>query len=116
MRVGVIGGRDFCDYELVKETLSKLTITSIVSGGSFGADTLGEKYAKENNIPTTIFLPDWNKHGKKAGFLRNTDIINESELVVAFWDNSSKGTLDSITKAQKANKKVLIIHYEPKIQ
>ena len=88
MKVAVIGSRTFNDYEEVKRSLSAINITLLVSGGAKGADTLGEQYAKENNIPTKIFLPDWNKHGKAAGFIRNTDIINEAELVVAFWDNS----------------------------
>jgi hypothetical protein len=109
MKVAVIGSRGFNNYELVKETLSKINITLIVSGGAKGADTLGEQYAKDNGIETKIFLPDWEKHGKAAGMLRNTDIINESEVVIAFWDGSSKGTLDSINKAKKLNKKLIII-------
>ena len=109
MKVAVIGSRDFNDYEEVKQTLSTINITLLVSGGAKGADTLGERYAKEHNIETKIFLPDWEKHGKKAGFLRNTDIINESDLVIAFWDGQSKGTKDSIEKAFKSEKKLLII-------
>ena len=112
MKVAVIGSRGFNNYELVKENLSKIQITLLVSGGAKGADTLGEQYAKENGIETKIFLPDWEKHGKAAGMLRNTDIINESEVVIAFWDGSSKGTLDSINKAKKLNKKLIIIDYE----
>ena len=111
MKVAVIGSRGFTNYELVKETLSKLEITLIVSGGAKGADTLGEQYAKENNIPTKIFLPDWTKHGKCAGMLRNTDIINEADIVVAFWDKSSKGTLDSITKSKKLGKPTYVITF-----
>jgi hypothetical protein len=111
MRVAVIGSRGFNDYEKVKETLSKINITLLVSGGAKGADLLGERYAKENNIETKIFIPDWDKHGKKAGFLRNTDIIENAELVVVFWDGSSKGTEDSINKTKKVNKKIIIINY-----
>jgi len=108
MKVAVIGSRGFNNYELIKETLSSLDITLVVSGGAMGADTLGERYARENGIPTKIFKPDWTK-GRGAGFLRNTDIINEADTVVAFWDGKSKGTLDSIKKAEKQGKKVLII-------
>lgn len=111
MNVAVIGSRSFKDYEKVKQTLSRLKITLIISGGAVGADTLGERYADENNIPKKIFLPDWEKYGKKAGFLRNTDIINEAELIIAFWDNTSKGTKDSIEKAEKQGKKVIIIPF-----
>jgi hypothetical protein len=109
MKVAVIGSRDFNDYEEVKQTLSTINITLLVSGGAKGADSLGERYAKEHNIETKIFLPDWEKYGKKAGFLRNTDIINEAELIIAFWDGQSKGTKDSIDKAFKSEKKLLII-------
>jgi hypothetical protein len=108
MKVAVIGSRGFNNYELIKETLSSLDITLVVSGGAMGADTLGERYARENGIPTKIFKPDWTK-GRGAGFLRNTDIINEADTVVAFWDGKSRGTLDSIKKAEKQGKKVLII-------
>jgi hypothetical protein len=110
MKVAVIGSRSFTDYELMKKTLSAITITEIISGHAMGADSLGEKYAIENNIPTKIFYPDWEKYGKKAGFIRNTDIINEAELVIAFWDGTSKGCGDSIEKAKKLNKKILIIN------
>ena len=57
MKVAVIGGRTFNDYELVKETLTKLDITLLVSGGAKGADSLGERYASENNITTLIYKP-----------------------------------------------------------
>ena len=111
MKVAVIGSRTFNDYELLRQTLSKLEITLVVSGGAKGADSLGEEYANANNIPTKIFLPDWDKYGKSAGMLRNSDIINEAEIIVAFWDGESKGCKDAIAKANKLNKKVLIISF-----
>jgi len=111
MKVAVIGSRTFSDYKLVKETLSTINITLLVSGGAIGADSLGEQYAKLNGIPAKIFYPDWKKYGKKAGFIRNSDIINESEMVIAFWDGKSKGTLDSIKKAEELNKNILIIKF-----
>jgi hypothetical protein len=111
MKVGVIGSRNFNDYELVKETLTKLDITLLVSGGAKGADLLGERYASENNITTLIFKPDWERHGRGAGMIRNTDIVKNSDIVVAFWDGSSKGTLDSIRKVEKLNKGLMIIKY-----
>jgi hypothetical protein len=111
MKVAVVGSRTFNNYELLYKTLNKLEISLLISGSANGADKLGEQYANENNIPTKIFLPDWEKHGKAAGFIRNTDIINEAELVVAFWDQSSRGTKDSIDKAEKQGKKVIIITF-----
>lgn len=109
MKVAVIGSRTFNNYESVKDKLDSISgITLIVSGGAMGADTLGERYARENDIPIRVYKPDWTK-GRGAGFLRNTDIINDADIVVAFWDGKSRGTLDSIAKAEKQGKKVLII-------
>lgn len=109
MKVAVIGSRIFDDYELVKETLSNIDITLLVSGGAKGADSLGERYANENNITTLIFKPDWKKHGPAAGPIRNTDIVNNADTIIAFWNGESRGTKDSITKAEKLGKEVIII-------
>jgi hypothetical protein len=109
MKVAVIGSRSFNDYEEVKRILSSLDITELISGGAKGADTLGERYAKENGIPTNIFPPDWKKNGRAAGFIRNGEIVANADLIIAFWDGESKGTKDSIDKANKLNKKVVVI-------
>lgn len=110
MKVGVVGSRDFTDYTLLCKTLSNYKISLIVSGGARGADTLATKFAEENNIPVKEFIPDWTI-GKHAGFLRNTEIVNESDIIIAFWDGASKGTLDSIKKARKQKKVVIVVNY-----
>lgn len=115
MKIAVVGSRGFTDYELLKFKLDKIhnkkPITVIISGGAKGADTLGERWAKENNIETLIFYPDWNKYGKKAGFIRNEDIVKNSDGVVACWNGISKGTKHSISLAKKYNKPCLIITF-----
>lgn len=113
MKIGVVGSRSFKDYELLKQTLDSLSfeITQIISGGASGADTLAEWYALEKKIPLKVFRPDWKKFGKRAGFLRNTDIVKNSEHVIAFWDSLSRGTLDSINKAKNLNIPVTIVNF-----
>jgi hypothetical protein len=111
MKVAVIGGRKFDDYERLKKVLNQFNITRIISGGANGADKLSERYATEKNIQTEIYLPDWDLFGKKAGFLRNTTIIENSEVVVAFWDGKSRGTRDSIGKANKLKKDTFIVYF-----
>lgn len=65
MKIAIIGSRTFNDYELLRQSLDEFSfeanvdISLIVSGGANGADSLGERYAHENNIETLIFLPDW---------------------------------------------------------
>jgi len=111
MKVAVIGGRKFDDYERLKKVLNQFNITRIISGGANGADKLSERYATEKNIQTEIYLPDWDLFGKKAGFLRNTTIIENSEVVIAFWDGKSRGTRDSIGKANKLKKDTFIVYF-----
>ena len=115
MKLAVVGSRDFNDYGLMKKYLDKIhsvePITHIISGGARGADSLSEKWAKENNVETLIFKPDWNKYGKKAGYLRNVDIITNSDKVLAFWDGTSKGTQHSINLSNKEGKKIKIVYF-----
>jgi hypothetical protein len=112
MKAAVIGSRSFDDYQFMKDSLSKIEITKIVSGGASGADTLAEQYAKENNISIIIFLPNWKAFGKAAGFVRNLRIITEADIIIAFWDGSSKGTKNSIDTANKLNKEVIIVLFD----
>ena len=117
MNIAIVGGRDFNDFDLMKKTLvnfmggNQTFLNAIVSGGAKGADTLAEKFADENNIEKIIFKPNFEKHGRGAALMRNTEIIKNSDIVFAFLFFKSKGTLDSINKAKKMEKILHIINY-----
>lgn len=87
-------------------------ISEIISGGATGADALGERYAKAEKIPLTVITADWKTYGKAAGPMRNTEIVERAERVIAIWDGKSTGTADTIRKAKAQGKEVLIIIYE----
>jgi len=112
MKVAIIGSRTFDDYDLLQKSLEpyKSKITLVVSGAAKGADSLGEKWAINNNIKTLIFPADWNKYGKRAGFIRNEDIIKNCDGVIAFWDGKSKGTAHSLSLCEKNDKPYIIIN------
>lgn len=113
MKLAIVGSRTFRDYDLLNSCLKNNVdkITVIISGGAKGADYLAEKFAKENNIPIKVFLPDWDKYGKSAGFIRNKQIVNEADSVIAFWDGVSKGTTHSIMLAEQLNKKIKVVYF-----
>ena len=115
MKLGIIGSRTFDNYivleEFIKNTLQVDKIELIVSGDAQGADKMGAFFAERNNIKTLIFPPDWDKHGKAAGFIRNKDIVNNSDIILAFWDGKSKGTRHSIGLAHKMKKTVIIYYF-----
>lgn len=130
MILAVVGSRNFNDKDLLFHELDIIrvekTITKVISGGAAGADTLAIEWAKSRGIDydEKSYFPEWgketpgvqmkvNKFGKKynpiAGHLRNSRLVDDSDLVVAFWDYKSTGTHDSIKKAKKAEKLYRII-------
>ena len=115
IKLAIVGGRDFSDYPYltskIDELRQKYTVTEIVSGGAKGADSLGERYAKENHIPTKIFPAQWDVYGRSAGYKRNVLIVEECDMVAAFWDGCSKGTKLTIDIARAQGKTVLIFKF-----
>lgn len=116
-KVAIVGSRNFPDLDIVRSTIRNLvnesvcldqTIT-IVSGGARGPDKAGENEAKRLRLKTIIFLADWDQYGKAAGFIRNTQIANECDEVIAFWDGKSNGTRNTIAKAKKFGKKITVV-------
>lgn len=83
-------------------------ITEIVSGKAKGVDTIGEQYALEYNIPITEFPANWSKYGKAAGQIRNKEMADYADALVAVWDGYSKGTAGMITIMRKLNKPVYV--------
>jgi hypothetical protein len=117
MKLAIVGGRDFNDYDLLEKILylhfgkCRISESLIISGGAKGADSLAEIFALRNIVPITKFIPDWKNEGKSAGFNRNTKIVNECDMVLAFWDGMSRGTADTINKARIARKPTFIVYY-----
>ncbi len=90
MRVAIIGSRDLPDFDLTPYLPEN--ITEIVSGGARGIDTVAKNYALRHNIKYTEIRPEYSKYGRIAPLLRNLDIIDNSDVVYAFWDGTSNGT------------------------
>ena len=116
MILAIVGSRDFTDQKKFDECLLEFVVkngkpSKVISGGARGADTLAKQWAKRNGIEfdDENFKPDWKKHGKKAGILRNTDIVNACTDVIAFPSEKGAGTQDTIRKAKAQNKPVTII-------
>ena len=115
MRVIIAGGRDFNDFDLLKEKcdkiLSNIKVTEIVSGGAKGADSLAERYAFGCGYNFKKFTANWNDLGKAAGIIRNCDMSLYSDALIAFWDGKSRGTKHMIETAKNDGLKIRIIRY-----
>lgn len=116
MKLAIVGSREFTDYDYMVRNIKKhidiSKIRVIISGGAKGADHLAKRFANDHKIPIIEYLPDWKKYGKKAGMIRNKDIIDNSNYVIAFWNGQSVGTKDSIELAKKNNLPLIIIRYD----
>ena len=99
MKVAVIGSRTLDIINLGKYLPENTT--EIISGGATGVDTSAKKYALTNNIKLTEFLPEYGKYGRLAPLIRNTQIIENADIVLAFWDGKSRGTKDVIEKCRE---------------
>lgn len=100
-RIAIVGSRDFPNLDQVREYIRTLpSDTVVVSGGARGVDRTAEGEATKLGLTVLSIRPDWDKYGKRAGFLRNEDIVRFAEKLVAFWDGKSKGTKHSIDLAK----------------
>ncbi len=115
MRVLVCGGRDFDDYKLLNATLDALPpVTFLIHGAARGADVYAAQWAERQTSIIILGYPaQWNLFGRSAGVLRNEEMLKEGkpELVVAFWDGKSRGTMDMITRSIRAGVPVRVHPY-----
>lgn len=107
MKTIIAGSRTFDDYEFLKKVCQEEIITEIVSGNANGADKLGEKFAKEHQIHLTKFVANWDEFGKRAGYLRNNEMADYAEQLIAFNVNNSKGTEHMIKIAKEKGLRVV---------
>lgn len=111
----VCGGRDFTNYFVVKNVLDRCKLkkdTVIISGNAKGADTMGERYARENGLQLEIYPANWSKYGKSAGPIRNQEMCNVCDCVIAFWDGMSRGTKNMIDISKEAGHLVFVFDYK----
>lgn len=104
MKTIIAGSREITQYGIVFQAaedfyLAGHEITEVVSGGARGIDRLGERYAKEEKIPLKVFPADWNTHGKAAGHIRNLQMAQYADALIAIWDGKSRGTKNMIDNA-----------------
>lgn len=97
-RLAIIGSRSCPPIDIT--SFLPFTPDTIVSGGAKGADSYAREYAIKNGIPLIEFLPDYMKHGRSAPIIRNIQIVEDCDFLLAFWDGISRGTKFTIEYAK----------------
>lgn len=118
IKLAIVGSREFNDFLKLQTLIDKFlkendySIDVIISGGCRGTDKLATRYGKENNIEIKEFIPEWQKYGKQAGYIRNREIVNACDFCIAFWSGSKKGgTANDIKLCRQLNKPCWIYNF-----
>lgn len=115
MKVIIAGSRTIQDWDVVAQAIKNapFKITEVVSGGAQGVDYLGECLAELHGMSLKQFPADWHKHGRAAGPIRNKEMAQYADGLIAIWDGDSRGTANMIHEMEKLKKPVHIVKYCP---
>lgn len=110
MRVLVTGSRDWPDPQAVHKVLTELAPELVIHGGCpTGADAQAEEWCVQTGTAQDVHPADWGTHGRRAGYLRNQQMVNEKpDLVVAFIRDGSRGASMTVDLAKQAGLPVKI--------
>jgi hypothetical protein len=107
--LAIVGSRDFPDLDQVRQFVRTLPSgTTVVSGGARGVDRCAAAAARSRGLRVIEFLAQWDRFGRRAGFLRNEQIVERCGRMVAFWDGRSSGTHHAITRARALHRPLVI--------
>lgn len=105
MRIVVTGSRFGDDYALVDWALYKVHkkhgITCLINGLATGYDTISRRWALDNGVPVQDFPADWGAYKKRAGPIRNQQMIDEGKPDAAVAFPGGDGTADMVRRLER---------------
>ncbi len=108
MRVGIVGSRHYGEPARVTEYVRSLPArASIITGSASGVDAAATTAARQKGIPVQVIpasLEEMSDASKAAA--RNQRLVDACDVLVAFWDGSSKGTRATVERALDSGKEV----------
>ena len=123
MKILVTGGRDYQGRDIVFRALDTLTIdegdmlprkgTVIAHGCATGTDTWADEWAVVNWVPIKEYRPNWNLYGKRAGSIRNGEMLADFQPDIVLATPGGPGTFDMVGRAENSGVPVLFATWEP---
>ena len=105
--LAIVGSRAWRDKAVLFAAADKLNPAGVVSGGAQGADALAEEYARERGLPLVVYRPDLARYGSPAAYhIRNRQIAEACDQVLACMAGTSRGTESTIKAARRLGKPV----------
>lgn len=108
MRILVTGSRDWNDRTVIHNALLSISPKegeqmTVINGGARGADWLAQECARALGYVVITHVADWDKYGKRAGYVRNQQMVDSGvDVCLAFIKNESKGATMCADLATKA--------------
>ncbi len=98
MKLLIYGSRGIQNRDTVFQAIDHYIVENglpdaIITGDATGVDALARLYAHEHKIDLSVFPADWEKYGRKAGYVRNNDMVNACDRAIGIWDGKSPGAL-----------------------
>jgi len=88
LRIAIVGSRDYPNLEFLRAFIRTLAARNpaitIVSGGARGVDSVAADEARRSGLAVVEYKADWDGLGKRAGFLRNTTIVENADVQRAY--------------------------------
>ncbi len=110
MKIMITGSRNTpeTDYQKLAEAIKRHApeATEILHGGAIGADQLAKKYATLNGLKETEIKPDYKRYGRPAPLIRNNQLIEKADKVIAWHaeKKTSRGTAYTVKMATRKRK------------
>lgn len=111
MKTIIAGSRQITDFAVISEAVAKscFGISEVVSGCAPGVDKQGEAWASLNDIPIKRFPAQWHRYGSyAAGPIRNKEMAEYADALIAVWDGRSNGTKNMINQARLRHLKIFV--------
>jgi predicted Rossmann fold nucleotide-binding protein DprA/Smf involved in DNA uptake len=108
VRVAIVGSRHFAVLARVTEYVTSLPKgASVITGSASGVDAAATKAARESGIPVRVMAASFEELAdSKKSAERNHRLVEACDVLVAFWDGSSKGTRGTVERALDSGKEV----------
>jgi predicted Rossmann fold nucleotide-binding protein DprA/Smf involved in DNA uptake len=108
LRVAIVGSRHFSEPDRVTDYVSSLPArASIITGSASGVDAAATKAARAKGMPVQVMPASFEEASDASkSAARNQRLIDACDVLVAFWDGSSKGTRATVERALDSGKEV----------
>lgn len=114
MKIIVAGNRTYKNHEHICAVLDAVVQKRdvVLQGGASGVDRVAQTWARTHGVACRQFEAAWEQLGSAAGRVRNAQMAQEADALIAFWDGESPGTGSMIRCMQVLKKPIFYVRYD----